>query len=65
MQPESAAHTEVIGIEQAVADLDFLAFDANVSNPVLATTVGASCDMQFQVLVKAGQALFEFLNQPA
>ena len=45
--------------------LDLLAFDTDVGNPVLAATIGASGDVQFQVLLEARQPFLEFLHQPA
>ena len=46
-------------------DFDLLAFNADVGDPVLPATVGASGDVQLQVLIEAGQALFQFFDQPA
>src|SRR5579863_2545874 len=65
MQANRAAQAEVIRIQHAVADFQLLAFDPNVSNPMLATTVGASGNVQFQVLLEAGEPLFQFLDQPS
>src|SRR5260370_26762934 len=65
IQPESTAQAEVISIHHLAVYLDLLALDADVGNPVLSATVGAIRDVQLQVLIKAGQPLFEFFDQPA
>src|ERR1700746_753831 len=65
MQAERAAHAKVVRVYQEVVDFDLLAFYADVSDPVLAATVGASRYVQFQVLIETGQPLFQFFHQPA
>ncbi len=65
MQAKRAADAEVIGIDHAAVDFHLLAFDADVGDPVLPATVGASGDVELQVLIEAGQAFFQFLDQPA
>ena len=46
-------------------DFHFLALDADVGDPVLTATVGASGYVQLQVLIETGQTLFQFFDQPA
>ncbi len=65
MQAERSAHAEVVGIDQAVVDFDLLALNADVGDPVLAATVGASGDVQLQVLIESGQTFLQFFHQPA
>src|SRR5271169_3555991 len=65
MQTERSADAEVIGIDQTSINFHLLAVDAKVGNPVLTATVRASGDVQFQVLIEAGQAFFQFFHQPA
>src|ERR1700688_5183464 len=62
---DAAADAEVIGVDHFAVLLDFLALDADVGDPVLAATVGASGDVQLELLFEGGQTLFEFLGQPA
>src|SRR5215469_17809889 len=62
MQAEGATHAEVVRVREGPIDFDFLAFDADISNPVLSATVGTSGDMQLQVLVEARQAFFHLLH---
>src|SRR5690242_6410059 len=62
---EAAAHAEVVGVHHFSFVLDFLAFDADIGDPVLAATVGAAGDMQLDLLVEAGEAFVEFGAQPA
>ncbi len=54
MQTERPAHAEVVGVDHAVVNLDLLALDADVGNPVLSATVGASGHVQFQMLIETG-----------
>src|SRR5438045_4002265 len=65
MHAERAAHAEVVGVEQAVVHFDLLALDPEVGDPVLAATIGASRDVQLEVLVESGKALIQLLDQPA
>ena len=55
MQTERSANAEVIGIDELPVDLDLLALNANVGNPVLPATVRASRDVQLQVLIEPGK----------
>src|SRR5271170_8221527 len=52
--PEAAAYAEVVGIDHLAVDSDFLAFNADVGDPVLAATVGAAGDVEFQLLIETG-----------
>src|ERR1700731_2539260 len=61
----AAANTEVVRVDHFAVLFDFLAFNADVSDPVLAATVGASGDVQFELLFESGQAVFEFFGEPA
>src|SRR5258708_6173339 len=65
MQTQRSAQAEVIGIDETSVDFHLLAINANVGNPVLPATVRASRNVQLQVLIKAWQTLFQFLDQPA
>ena len=65
MQPNRSAEAEVVSVLHAVADFQFLAFDPDVGNPVLAAAVGASGDVQLEVLLEARQPVFQFFDQPA
>ena len=62
---DAAAHAEIVGVDHSAVLLDFFAFDADVGDPVLAATVGASGDVQFELLFEAGEAVFEFRGEPA
>ena len=59
-----SAYTEVKGVHHFSFVFDLLAFQANVSDPVLAAAVGAAGYMQLELLVEAGQTFFELLNEP-
>src|ERR1039458_6125342 len=65
MQTERSAQAKVIGIDHATVDFDLFAVDADVGNPVLSATVGAAGDVQFQMLIEAGEAVFQLFHQPA
>ena len=45
--------------------LIFLPSSPKIGDPVLPATVGATGNVQLQVLLQAGQALIEFFGQPA
>src|SRR5579862_4769777 len=64
MQAECSANAEIIGVDQAVVDLDLFPLNADVGDPVLTATVWAACYMQLQMLIESGQALLQFLYQP-
>ncbi len=65
MQAERAAQAKVIGIDHLSVDFYLFAIDANVGDPVLSATVRAAGDVQLQMLIEAGQAVFQFFHQPA
>jgi hypothetical protein len=52
MQPKRAAYAKVVRVGEAVTDFDLLAFDADVGDPMLSATVGASGNVQLQVLIE-------------
>src|SRR5260370_6124972 len=60
-----AADAEVVGVHHATVHFDFLAFKADVGDPMLAATVRASGDVQLQLLIETGDAIFERLDEPA
>src|SRR5678815_2311951 len=62
---ERTSDAEVVGVDRLAVDLELLAFDPEVGNPVLAATVGAPGHVKFEVLIEAGQSLIEFFDQPA
>src|SRR5581483_3685469 len=64
MQSKRAADAEVVSIEQAIVDLDLLAFDTDVGDPVLAATVGAPGHVKLQVLIEIRETFFQFFDQP-
>jgi hypothetical protein len=47
IQTERPAQAEVISVLHVAIHLDFLAFDPDVGDPVLSTTIGTSSDVQF------------------
>ena len=57
--PHRSAEAEVVGIGQLALVLDLLALDADVGDPVLAASVGASGYVQAQLLIKLRKALFQ------
>src|SRR5215471_18317863 len=52
LRSEGASHAEVICIYEATVDLDLLALDPDVGDPMLTATVGAPGDMKLQVLIE-------------
>src|SRR5437667_8232363 len=65
MQTDCAAHAEVVGILQPSIYFDFLPFNPNVCDPVLATTIGATSNVKLQMLFKSRQPFFKFFYHPA
>src|SRR6516165_6507210 len=63
--PDAAANAEVVGIHHFAVDLDFLAFDANVRDPVLAATIGATGNVELELPLEVREALLEFLGEPS
>jgi len=61
----TAANAEIVSVDKLTIDLDFLAFDADVGDPVLAATVGAASDVQFELMLETGIAVFERFGEPA
>jgi hypothetical protein len=45
MQAERASQAEIVRVDQAALDFHLLAIDANIGNPVLSATVGATGDV--------------------
>src|SRR5271165_376275 len=60
-----SSNAKVVSVDKLAVVLDLLAFKANISDPVLAATVGAPRDVQLEVLLEARQSLIEFFGQPA
>ena len=65
MQTNRTPQAEVVSILHLAVDFQFLAFNADVGDPMLTATIGAAGDVQFQVLIEARQTLFQFLHQPS
>src|ERR1700757_2897302 len=61
----ASAYAEVIRIHHFSADFDFLALDADIRNPMLAATVRASGDVQFNLFENPRQPFVEFGGEPA
>src|SRR5271167_1446302 len=51
IEPERSTQAEVIGVHHVSADLDLLAFDSDVGDPVLSAAVRTTRHMQFQMLI--------------
>src|SRR6266478_7971229 len=62
---DAAPNAEVIRVDHPAIDLQLLAFDADVRNPVLAAAIRASGDVQLEVLLETRQALIELFRKPA
>src|ERR1700680_121794 len=56
METERSTHAEVVGVHHAVLNFDFFTLNPDVSDPMLAATVGASGNVQLQMLIETGQA---------
>ena len=61
---DGAAYAEEEGIDQLTVLLDFLSFKADVGDPVLTAGVGAAGDVETDLLVEAGEAVFELVDEP-
>src|SRR5580704_11833867 len=59
------ADAEVICVHHAAIHFDFLAFDADIGDPMLAATIRAAGNVEAQLFLKIGEALFEFLREPS
>ncbi len=62
---DRSAEAEVIGVGELAFMLDFLSFHADVGDPVLTASVGATCDVKAKLLIELRQALFKLVDQPA
>src|SRR5438105_468206 len=60
-----ASQTEIIRILEASIRFYFFAFQPDVGNAVLATTIGATGNIELQLLVEAGQPFLQVVHQPA
>src|SRR6266481_4107916 len=63
--PHAAPNAEVIRVHHPSIDLQLLAFDADVRDPMLPATIRASSDVQLELLLKPRQALIELFRKPA
>ena len=61
----AAAYAEIVGVDHFSFVLDFLAFDADVGDPVLAAGVGAAGDVELDVFLIAGETFLELFGEPA
>ncbi len=61
---DASAHAEVICVLHAAFVADFLAFDADIGDPVLAAAIRATRDVELQVVRKLRQAVLEFSDEP-
>ena len=64
MQADRTAYAKVVGVFQFALVLDLLAFHPNVGDPMLSAAIGAASHVQFELLVEAGQPLFELIDNP-
>ncbi len=62
---DTAADAEIVGVDKFAIDLDFFALDADVGDPVLTATVGAAGDVEFELMLEIGIAVFESFGKPA
>ena len=61
---KSASDAEIVGVDKFSVHFLLFTFDADVCDPVLAAAVGASGDVQLQVLIKARETLFHLFHEP-
>jgi hypothetical protein len=61
----SASQAEIVRILKTAIYFDLFAFQANVSDAMLAATVRASGDVEFELLIESWKAIFQLLHQPA
>src|SRR5579872_4806889 len=61
---DTSANAEVVGVDHAAIHFDFFALDADIGDPMLSTTVGAAGDIEPQMFLEIGEALFELLRKP-
>src|SRR5713226_504376 len=62
---DAAANAEVIRVDELALGLDFLAFNADVGDPVLSAAIGAARDVQLDLLLEAREAVIELFREPA
>src|SRR5271169_3616351 len=62
---DAATDTEVVGIDHFAARFDFLAFDPDIRNPVLAAGVRAARDVQSEFVLVIGETIFGLFRAPA
>ena len=65
MLAHRSTEAEVVSIGQFAFVLDFLAFHADVCDPVLAASIGASGHMEAELLIELRKTLFHFVDEPA
>ena len=61
----ASSDAEVVGVDHFSVRFYFLAFDADVSDPMLSATVRAASDVQLYLFGKSGKPVFEFGREPA
>src|SRR6476661_8734848 len=62
---DGASKTEIVSILNAAGNLELLAFQTDICNAMLATAVWAARYIEFQLLIKLRDTLFQLFNQPA
>ena len=62
---DGSAYTEIKRVHHPALVLDLLAFHPDVGDPVLAAAIGAAGHVQLELLIEAGQPLFQFVDNPA
>jgi len=62
---DAAPNAKVVGVDEFSPEFYFLAFNADVGDPVLAAGVRAASDVNPNVILEVGEALFELLGEPA
>ena len=65
MLSHGTADAEVERVDHLAVDLDLLALQADVGDPVLAAAVGAAGHVDSQLLVEARHALVHLIGKPA
>src|SRR5262249_46205345 len=64
VKSDGSAHTKVVRVLHAIADLDLFPLKPYVSDPVLSATIGTTGDVKFQMLLKSGKSFFQFFHEP-
>ena len=62
--PDGPPHAEVVGVDEGSVDASLLPLDPDVGDPVLPTAVRAAGDVELDVLVEAGEAVLQLVDQP-